>query len=71
MKNGWQTWAAIIAIIMGVGSAVAAHFNGIASARDYTDEKIIRIDNKLDHIQDYLSQQQADISSIKVMLSHK
>lgn len=54
MKQIWQTWAALTAIVMGVGAAVAAHFNGIDSANHYTDSQVTMIYHRLDRIEDKL-----------------
>lgn len=41
MKAGyWQTIAAICGLIIGVGSAIAAHFNGLSEAKKYADERV-------------------------------
>lgn len=42
-NGNWKTAAAIFAVVISAGSAVALHFNGIQSANDYTDKRIQEI----------------------------
>ena len=53
-NGNWKTLAAVFAIIVSVGSAVAAHFNGIQAANDYTDRRIHEIGPVLKDIEKLL-----------------
>lgn len=71
MKNSWQSWAALTAIILGVAAGVTAHFDGINAAKTYTDTKMDGVEVKLDKIDDKISAQSVDIAEIKTMIKRK
>lgn len=64
-------WAILVAIMVSIGSVVAAHFNGINEAKSYTDIRVNKIDDKLDKIQEDLSEQKGNILLIKTMLAQR
>ena len=61
----------IVSVVVAVGSVVAAHFNGIESAKTYTDFKYGKIDEKVDRIYEKLKDVESDVAVIKASVERK
>lgn len=66
--NNWNKVGVIVAAMVAMAAAVAAHFDGVSSAKSYTDQRIDKIEQKIDNTFEKISRIQADISAIKVSL---
>jgi len=66
--NSWQKVGVVIAALVAIGSVVATHFNGIATAKNYTDVKMEKLETKVDKSFDSLAQIKADVAVIKNIL---
>ncbi len=64
-------WMMIVSLIVAVGGVVAAHFNGIESAKSYTDLMYGKIDEKVDRIYEKLKDVESDVAVIKVSVEKK
>lgn len=70
--NGfWTRWMTIISLMIAVGGIVAAHFNGIASSKAYTDLMVGKINDKVDRIYEKLKDVEADVAVIKSSVEKK
>ncbi len=70
-SNGWSRVGIIISGMIAIAAAVAAHFDGVNSAKAYTDQRIDKLEIKIDKTFDKLSDMQSDISAIKVSLPNR
>jgi len=68
-QASWPKIGIIISAITAIAAGVAAHFDGISSSKNYTDQRIDRLELKIDKTFDKLSQMQSDISAIKVKVN--
>ena len=71
MNGFWTRWMMIVSLIMAVGGVVAAHFNGLASSRTYTDLMYGKIDEKVDRIYEKLKDVESDVAVIKSSVEKK
>lgn len=71
MNGFWTRWMMIVSLVVAVGGVVAAHFNGIAAAKTYTDDMYGKIDEKVDRIYEKLKDVESDVAVIKSSVERK
>lgn len=67
----WSKVGILIAAIVAIAAAVAAHFDGVSSAKSYTDMRVDKLELKIDKTFDKISEMQADIAAIRVKVDDK
>lgn len=67
----WSRWMTIVSLIVAVGGIVAWHFNGISEAKIYTDQKVGKLEAKVDRVYERQESMQSDLAVIKSILQRR